>query len=84
VVEIIETGVTLVLRVTKDMSSMAAGLGAATGLAEKIIELTQQVTHNKRRCCFVATQIRGVIKVLNTSGSKLSDKSDDQIDLLLK
>jgi hypothetical protein len=84
VVEVVETGATLVLGVTKDISSVAAGLGAATGLAEKIIELTQQVTHNKRRCRFVATRIRGVMKVLDTSGSKLGDKSDDQIDLLLK
>jgi hypothetical protein len=84
VVDVIETGATVLIAASKAIPDLAVGLGAATGLAEKIIELTQQVTHNKRRCRFVATRIRGVMKILDTSRPKLGDEHLSQVQSLIK
>jgi hypothetical protein len=59
------------LAVASAIPDVVTGLGTAIGVAEKIVLLVQQVSHNKRRCNFLATRIRLLADTLTQRGEDM-------------
>ena|SRR5436190_20666934 len=87
VADVVENVATVSIAVTRIVPDVVAGVGEAIGFAEKIIEITQQVSHNKRRCNFLVTRIKLVLDILVTKkepGSAPEDQAGLQIQSLMR
>jgi hypothetical protein len=87
--DVVENVATVGIAVTRTVPDVVTGVGMAVSIAEKIIEITQQVSHNKRRCHFLVTRIKVVLDVLSSkkeplAGVAMEDQAGVQLQSLIR